>query len=90
MRIQLCSIIAALAILPAMPARAQTYDPRYPICMQVVESRGGMHIDCSFTSMRQCQAGAYGRPATCLINPYFVPAYPDPSGRVHPRRHQIY
>ena len=90
MRIQLCSIIAVLVTLAAVPARAQTYDPRYPVCMQIVQTLGGMDIDCSFTSMRQCQAGAYGRPATCLINPYFVSAYPDPSGRVHPRRHQIY
>lgn len=90
MRIQLCSIIAALTILPAVPARAQTYDPRYPICMQIVQSLGGMDIDCSFTSMRQCQASASGRPATCSINPYFVPAYPEPPGRFSPRRHHIY
>jgi Protein of unknown function (DUF3551) len=90
MRIQLCTIIAALAISATVPARAQTYDPRYPICMQIVESLGGMHIDCSFTSMRQCQASASGRPATCSINPYFVPVYPEPSGRVYPRRHRIY
>ena len=90
MRLQLCSIIAALALLAAVPARAQTYDPRYPVCMQIVEAPGGMHIDCSFTSIPQCRATASGLPATCSINPYFVPAYPEPSGRVDPQRHHIY
>ncbi len=32
-------------ILTAAPAQAQTYDPRYPVCMQVY-SREGSFIGC--------------------------------------------
>ena len=62
MRIKLTSLILASgAILAATPTHAQTYDPRYPICMQVIESFGGTHFDCRFTSMPQCQATASPR-----------------------------
>jgi hypothetical protein len=54
----------------AGPTRAQTYDPSYPVCMQVTEWGGG-RIDCSYMSMAQCAASASGRGATCMPNPYF-------------------
>lgn len=67
-----CWMIAACAtILASTPAAAQTYDPRYPVCMELVENFGGTRFDCSFTSIPQCRATAAGRAATCLINPYF-------------------
>jgi hypothetical protein len=53
------------------PAMAQTYDPNYPVCLQY--ARDG-YIDCSFTSMPQCNATASGRGATCSANPYFAPS----------------
>jgi hypothetical protein len=68
-------IVASGTILASAPAIAQTYDPRYPVCMQVVENFGATRFDCSFTSIPQCQATAYGRAATCLINPFFRNAY---------------
>src|SRR6516162_3828230 len=52
------------------PAMAQTYDPNYPVCIQVYAFGGG-YIDCSFTSIAQCNATASGRGARCYANPYF-------------------
>ena len=61
------------AILIAAPARAQTYDPNYPVCLQTY-SIGGGSIDCSFASLAQCAMTASGRSAQCLTNPYFAHA----------------
>jgi Protein of unknown function (DUF3551) len=58
------------AILAAAPAQAQTYDPNFPICMQVY-GIGGCSITCSYTSMDQCRASASGGGAQCVTNPYF-------------------
>jgi hypothetical protein len=65
------AVSALVAILVAAPVRAQTYDPSHPVCMHVYGELEGERIDCVFTSLAQCQASAWGRPATCLINPYF-------------------
>ena len=74
MRALASTTMAVLFILAAgPPARAQTYDPNYPVCIQVVQGFGGTYIDCSFTSIAQCAATASGRGATCLINPFFAP-----------------
>jgi hypothetical protein len=67
-------ILASAAILAAAPSYAQTYDPNYPVCLQVYVPRGG-YIDCSFTSLPQCQATASGRAAQCYANPYFAYAH---------------
>ena len=81
MRIKLTSLILASgAILAAAPSHAQTYDPRYPICMQVMENFGGTHFDCRFTSMPQCQASASGRGGSCLVNPFYTGTR-NPPGR---------
>jgi hypothetical protein len=53
------------------PARAQTYDPRYPVCMEVY-SIDGSSIGCGYTTMAQCAASASGRAAQCFANPYFA------------------
>jgi hypothetical protein len=58
-------------ILAAVPAHAQTYDPRYPVCMQVF-SIDGPAIGCGYTSIAQCKASASGRAAECFANPYFA------------------
>ena len=62
------------ALAAFAPASAQTYDPRYPVCMHVYGERIGDRMDCIFTSIAQCQASASGLPATCLVNPYFANA----------------
>jgi hypothetical protein len=74
------SILSLAMVLAATSARAQTYDPGYPVCMHVYGDLEGERIDCLFVSLAQCAATASGRPATCLVNPYFV----RPPGR---RRH---
>jgi len=70
MRMMVCCVGAAAAISAAEPARGQTYDPSYPVCMQTYGPFSG--IDCSYTSMAGCRLLARGRSAQCLTNPYFV------------------
>jgi hypothetical protein len=78
------TILALGMASTATPTKAQTYDPNYPVCLQVYAPRGD-YIDCSFTSMPQCKATASGRGAQCYVNPYFAP-YFVPRGRLA-RRH---
>jgi hypothetical protein len=70
MRVLALVILTIIAVHVSPPARAQTYDPSYPICLQVYGINGG-YIACGYTSMDQCAASASGRSAQCLINPYF-------------------
>ena len=65
------TILAATIALPA-PACAQTYDPNYPVCLQVYQ--GGIadfYFECSYRTMGQCAASASGRAAQCVVNPYY-------------------
>ena len=73
------AMCAVAAILVAAPARAQTYDPSYPVCLHVFGELEGERMDCIFTSLAQCAASASGRPATCLINPNFARAQLPPA-----------
>jgi hypothetical protein len=61
-------VIATVAF--AAPARAQTYDPNYPVCMQVYAPF--VYFDCHFTSIPQCKASASARGAQCVVNPYYA------------------
>jgi hypothetical protein len=65
--------IVCLAALFALgePAAAQTYNPRYPVCISVAETFGGVRIACRFASMAQCAATASGLGGTCSANPYW-------------------
>jgi uncharacterized protein DUF3551 len=76
--VSLIAVVAAM--LAASPARAQTYDPAYPICMQLYGVAGN-YISCRYTSMELCRLLASGRAAQCIVNPYFarVPARRRPS-----------
>ena len=71
MRLLSCTILTIGTILVAAPARTQTYDPNFPVCIQTYAIGGGS-IDCSFTSLGQCAASASGRSAQCYNNPYFA------------------
>jgi hypothetical protein len=66
------ALFATMAAALALPARAQTYDPRYPVCMQTYGFMDG--IACRYTSMEQCRFLAQGRAAQCIVNPYFAGA----------------
>ena len=67
----LCWIVGAGLICAGTPAPAQTYDPNYPVCMQVITLNAN-YIDCRYVSMEQCKASVSGRAGYCLSNPYFV------------------
>jgi Protein of unknown function (DUF3551) len=79
------AILALATIVATAPARAQTYDPDYPVCMHVFGFAN--YFDCSFTSLPQCAASASGRSAQCVINPYYASAYEEPIRRPL-RRHR--
>jgi hypothetical protein len=75
-------LAAALAApLAASSAQAQTYDPAFPVCMHVFGELEGERMDCVFTSLDQCRASAYGRPAMCLVNPNFAHASRRPPAK---------
>jgi hypothetical protein len=84
MRLLTCTILAIGTLLAAAPAGAQTYDPKYPVCLQIYGIDGG-YIDCSFTSLPQCAASASGRSAQCVENPYFGQGRSRPPGLAYPR-----
>ena len=64
--------LAILAIGAAAPARAQTYDPDYPVCLHVYGKIS--YYECNYTSLPQCNMTASGRSAQCVINPYYAHA----------------
>ena len=64
------TILAATIALPA-PARAQTYDPSYPVCLQIYQGIADFYFECRYRTMAQCAASASGRSAQCVVNPYF-------------------
>ena len=80
MRIPALVILAMGMVSAAAPARAQTYDPAYPVCMHVV-SWGTTSEDCSYYTMEQCRLSASGRAAQCNVNPFYV-------GRKAPQQHE--
>ena len=58
----------------ALPVRAQTYNPHYPVCLQAYAPF--VYYDCHFFSIPECKASASGRGAQCVVNPYFVEERP--------------
>lgn len=71
MRVLLLAMVAIAAISAASSARAQAYNPRYPVCLKVIQNFGGERIDCRYYSIPQCQQTAAGLGATCIINPFY-------------------
>jgi hypothetical protein len=72
MRIPALAILMIATVLTAAPARAQTYDPAYPVCLHVYGR--ATYYECRYTSLPQCNVSASGRAAQCVINPYFASA----------------
>ncbi|SIO53510.1 Protein of unknown function [Bradyrhizobium erythrophlei] len=85
MRIPALGILTIVLLLTAEPARAQRYDPDYPVCLQTY-GIGGDSIGCGYTSLAQCAQSASGRSAQCIVNPYFAGAR-APAGANY-RRHR--
>jgi hypothetical protein len=74
-------VLGGAALLAVTSATAQTYDPRYPVCLQKWEWGGSTSFDCAYSSWDQCKAAAIGLAAMCLENPYWSRAQPRYSGR---------
>jgi Protein of unknown function (DUF3551) len=86
MRVPMLTMVAICVVSAVGPARAQTYDPAYPVCMQVY---GPINYDeCRYVSLAQCAVSASGRAAQCIVNPYYANAR-APVGPRH-RRHRDY
>ena len=68
------ALVATGLLLAGAPAHAQTYDPSYPVCMQIYGQIG--YFDCRYASLAQCRYLAVGRSAACVVNPYFAPKKP--------------
>ncbi|MFL6790566.1 MAG: DUF3551 domain-containing protein [Bradyrhizobium sp.] len=81
MRILALAILTITTVLTTAPARTQTYDPAYPVCLRA----HGHYYECRYTSLPQCNASASGRAALCVINPYFASAGEAPDYRRHRR-----
>jgi len=85
MRFSVLIILLVGVLQVAAPAKAQTFDPRYPVCMHVYGAALlGERMDCDFVSLDQCYASASGLPASCLVNPYYAgPAPRQKRSRKH-------
>jgi hypothetical protein len=70
MRSACLTLVAIGTLLASASVHAQTYDPNYPVCMQIYGPVG--YLDCRYASLEQCKYLAVGRSATCIVNPYFV------------------
>ena len=79
MRLSVLAFAALAWIAVGPPANAQTYDPAYPVCMQIYGPVG--YFDCRYATLEQCRALAVGRPANCTGNPYFAPSEPKHAQR---------
>ena len=71
MRILPLTVVTAGLIASAIQARAQTYDPAFPVCAHVIPLGGGSIEDCTYYTMAQCAMSASGRAAYCLLNPFY-------------------
>jgi hypothetical protein len=86
MRILALAILTVATVSAVPPARAQTYDPAYPVCLQVFQGIGDFYFECAYTSLAQCQMSASGRAAQCVVNPYYAGRKAAAPGR-HRHRH---
>jgi len=85
MRIPALAMLTVATLSAAPSARAQTYDPAYPVCLQVFQGIADFYFECAYTSLPQCQMSASGRAATCVVNPYYAGRKAAAPGR---RRHR--
>ena len=81
------AVLAITAVVATPSARAQTYDPKYPVCLQIFVRWNDSYFECAYTSLEQCRWSASGRSAICVENPYYVGRKPPP-GRE--RRQRVY
>jgi hypothetical protein len=87
MRIPVLAVLAIGTIAAAAPARAQAWDPDYPVCLRVYGPFN--YNECRYSSLAQCAATASGRAAQCVVNPFFASAE-APIGRPYRRHRRTY
>jgi Protein of unknown function (DUF3551) len=88
MRIPALAILTVSAVLTAASASAQTYNPRYPVCLQSY-AIGGEIIKCAFDTLAQCNASTRGGGGQCINNPFFAGAQ-EGAGPNYPRQGRLY
>ncbi len=69
MRSARLALAVTALLLAGGTARAQTYDPSFPVCMQIYGPVD--YFDCRYDTLEQCRYLAVGRSATCVVNPHF-------------------
>jgi hypothetical protein len=74
MRILALTILTVVTVSATPSAHAQTYDPKYPVCLQVYQGYTDYYFECAYTSLAQCNMSASGRSAQCVVNPYYAGA----------------
>jgi hypothetical protein len=87
MRVLALAIVTMVTVTPS--ARAQTYDPKYPVCLQIYQDWKDFYFECAYTSLAQCNMSASGRAAQCIVNPYYAGAKSSP-GRQDRRHRRVY
>lgn len=87
MRFLVLWILAIGTLAATGPARAQAWNPNYPVCLQVYGPIN--YNECRYTSMAQCAASAAARAAQCVPNPYFA-GDDEPPVRSYPRQRRAY
>lgn len=85
MRVPVLGILTILVMSAAGPARAQTYDPAFPVCMHIA-LWGGDREDCSYRTLAECRGSASGRGGVCSPNPYYAGATASRERRDRPLR----
>ena len=78
------TILTVSIALTAGHARAQTYDPAFPVCLYVVSFGATPYYRCSYMTMDQCRATANGQ--MCVLNPYYAGAAARENNRRNSRQ----
>src|SRR5581483_11606778 len=79
MRILALTILTIGMVLTSGHARAQRYDPAYPVCLNVVAYGASSYYRCSYHTMDECRASANGQ--MCVLNPNYAGATATMKGR---------
>ena len=87
MRILALAILTIATVSTATPTMAQTYDPKYPVCLQIYQRFTDYYFECAYTSLAQCNMSASGRAAQCIVNPYYAGPKKPPGRKDRRHRH---
>jgi hypothetical protein len=90
MRILALAILTIATVCSAPSARAQTYDPAYPVCLQIYQGFTDYYFECAYSTLAQCNMSASGRSAQCIVNPYYAGRKSAPPARRDRRQRRVY